>query len=158
MTPSTSARTSSAKTGTTRTSANSSSPSTPRNRGRFRTCCGRKLMPRISKSLLAALVAVICAATARANDRDYNFVETHTKRFAYHGGRVSLSNSFGHINVIAGSGSTVEARITVRADDAELGRAIKIVTSEADGISIRTEYPTVIRNHSWSVDYDVTVP
>src|SRR6266702_4772385 len=144
MTPSANARTSSGKTATTRTSANNSSPSTPRNRGRCRTCCEKETMRPINRTILAALIAIACTATLRAGDngdREYTFSETHTKHFTYRGGHVTLSNSFGHLNVTAGSGSTVEARITVRADDAELGRAIKIITSESDGISIRTEYP-----------------
>src|SRR5213075_1089214 len=161
MTPSANARTSSGKTATTRTSASNSSPSTPRNRGRCRTCCEKETMRPINRTIVfAALIAIACTATLRADDsdRELKFVETQTKRFTYRGGHVTLSNSFGHLNITAGSGSAVEARITVRADDPELGRSIKIITSESDGISIRTDYPNVIRNHSWSVDYDVTVP
>lgn len=117
-------------------------------------------MPRISKSWWTAIFVVLCATAVFAGDED-RFELNYAKTFTYRGGRVTVDHGFGSVSVSAGSGNEVTIRATIRASDPEFGKQIRIITSESNGITVKTEYPNRYSrrgNFSYSVDYRVTVP
>src|SRR6476659_7812071 len=110
------------------------------------------------KFALAAAVVLAIAGCACAEDR---FEKTFSRSMTYRGGRITVENRFGSLNVRTGHGNTVTVRATIRASDAELGRSINIETSEgAGGISIKTVVPTISHHGhlSFSIDEEVVVP
>src|SRR2546423_11647001 len=113
---------------------------------------------RAAKLAIAIAVALIAAAAARAEDR---FEKPFSRSLTYRGGRVTVENRFGTLNVRAGSGNTVTVRATIRSSDAEIGRRINIETSDgAARIPIRTVVPTISHHGSlsFSIDVDAVVP
>src|SRR5437667_313108 len=114
---------------------------------------------RAAKFAIAIAVALFTITAARAEDR---FEKTFSRTLTYRGGRVTIENRFGALNVRAGGGNTLTVRATIRSSDAEIGRSIKIETSDggAGGISIKTVVPTISHHGSlsFSIDYDVVVP
>src|SRR5439155_27286660 len=90
-----------------------------------------------AKFAIAIAVALFVTTAARAEDR---FEKTFSRTLTYRGGRVTIENRFGALNVRAGSGNTVTVRATIRSSDAEIGRSINTETSDggAGGTSIRT--------------------
>src|SRR2546430_11510490 len=108
--------------------------------------------------LAIAIAVALIAISAPAEDR---FEKTFSRSLTYRGGRVTVENRFGALNVRAGSGNTVTVRATIRSSDAEIGRSINIETSDgAGGISIRTVVPTISHHGSlsFSIDVDAVVP
>src|SRR5438128_7815016 len=101
---------------------------------------------RAAKFAIAIAVALI-TISACAEDR---FEKTFSRSLTYRGGRVTIENRFGALNVRAGSGNTVTVRATIRSSDAEIGRSINIETSDAGGISIKTVVPTISHHGSLS--------
>src|ERR1043165_5557196 len=106
-----------------------------------------------------AIAFALIAASLHADERyEQNFNRTLT----YRGGRVTIENRFGGIDIRTGSGRNVVVRAVIRSSDAEIGRSIHIETSEgASGVTVKTVMPSIISHHgqlSVSVDYDVVVP
>src|SRR5690349_13136389 len=137
--PSPNARPSSSKTGTTRTSANSSSPCTRRNRGRWRTCCGRNLMSRINRTrgpqaFLSALLLFIAPAIFAADRYEHPIHAALTWR----GGKVTIDHRFGKLALHTTDSAEVNVQGIVRSSDPEFGRQIHFNVSESGGgITIR---------------------
>src|SRR6266536_2475861 len=113
---------------------------------------------RAAKFAIAAAAVLVIAGAARAEDR---FEKTFSRTLTYRGGRVTIDNRFGTLNVRTGRGNNVVVRATIRSSDAEIGRSINIETSEgAGGISIKTIVPSISHhgNLSFSVDEEIVVP
>src|ERR1044071_1028430 len=106
-----------------------------------------------------AIAFALIAAVVHADDR---FEKNFSRTLDYRGGRVTIENRFGPIDIRTGTGRNVVVRATIRSSDAELGRNIRIETSDGPGgITIKTVMPSVISHHnqlSFSIDYDVVVP
>src|ERR1043165_7209275 len=110
------------------------------------------------KAVNFAIAIALIAAARRSAD---NFKKTLSRSLTYRGGRVTVENHFGSLNVRAGHGNTVTVRATIRSSDAEIGRSINIETSEgAGGITVRTVVPSISHHGSlsFSIDEDVVVP
>lgn len=108
---------------------------------------------------VTAFVALFVPAAFAAEDGRYEL--TYAKNFAFKGGRVTISNSFGNVNVQGGGGTDVQVRATIRSSDAEFGKQIRVIAgSDASGVNVRTEFPAErgTSHLSYSVDYQVTVP
>ena len=120
-------------------------------------------MSRTSKLTRAilALMFVFAVTPLRAEDDDERFEQKFSKDLRYSGGRVTIDHRFGDLVVRTHGGSTVSVRATIRSSDEDLGRQIRIVTSEEGGVSVKTVFPNIIsrRGHlSYSVDMTVTIP
>ena len=118
-------------------------------------------MSRTLKHLIFALLFTL-ALPLRADNDDSRFELKYTKNFTFTGGRVSIDHGFGDLDIRTHSGNQIHVRATIRSSDAEIGRQIRIETSEgAAGLTIRTEFPEIRRHRghlSYSVDMTVTVP
>jgi hypothetical protein len=120
-------------------------------------------MLRTNRALLAvfALLAIATATTLHADDR---YERKIAKTMTWRGGRISVDHSFGNITLRTHEGSGVTFNATIRANDSDFGSKIQVITSEtANGISIRTEYPSghhewTDGNGSYSVDFNLTIP
>src|ERR1051325_2782271 len=107
------------------------------------------------KAAKFAIAFTLIAAVTHADER---YEQNFNRTLAYRGGRVTIENRFGPIDIRTGSGRNVIVRATIRSSDAELGKNIRIETSDGPGgISIKTVMPSVISRHghlSFSIDYD----
>src|SRR5436305_4469232 len=112
-----------------------------------------------AKFALAAAAVLVIAGAARAEDR---FEKTCSRTIPYHGGRVTVENSFGSLNVRTGSANSVTVRATIRSSDAEIGRGINIDigVTEKGGITVRTVVPSISHHGSlsFSIDEEVVIP
>ncbi|MCU1245993.1 MAG: hypothetical protein JWN02_1903, partial [Acidobacteria bacterium] len=120
-------------------------------------------MSRNSKLRLGALIFLVIAAAATLRaDSDDRYVTTINRTLPFRGGKVKIDHKFGAVVVRTQPGSNVVVKATIRSSDADLGKKIKVLTSsDADGVTIETEYPTLhfsFGSHSYSVDYEITVP
>ena len=112
-------------------------------------------MPRISKAILIALLAIAPAAFADRYEHPIHASLT------WRGGRVTIDHRFGKINLRTTGGNQVDVQGTVRSSDEEFGRQIHFNASESGGgITIRTDVPEVHwqGNLSYSIDIEVSVP
>jgi hypothetical protein len=97
-----------------------------------------------------------------AEKDDDRFELKFGKDLPFRGGRVSIDHGFGELVIRTHAGNDVQVRATIRSSDEEIGKQIRIVTSEgAGGVTVRTDFPEV-RNWrgrmSYSVDMTVTLP
>src|SRR5688500_2681086 len=155
--PSPSASRTSTETGRTPISESSSWPCTRPSSRPSRTCCGRTPMSRIN-SALALVLALAVAAPLFADEERYE--QTINRDMKYTGGVVTIDHRMGALTVRTHNSNTVSLRAVIRSSDAEIGRQIKVHTSEK-GSTIRTEFPRIINyrgNLSYSVEMSVTVP
>jgi hypothetical protein len=112
---------------------------------------------------LAALVLFLLAIPAIAEDDNGRFELKFGKDLPFRGGRVHIDHGFGQLTIRTHAGNDVQVRATIRSSDEELGKQIHIVTaSDANGVTVRTEYPEMrgfrMKNLSYSVDMNVTLP
>src|SRR5687767_13920953 len=147
----------------TRISGSSCWPCTRKNSRRSTTCCGRIPMFRLRNlRALAALLVALSAMPLLAEDDDNRFELKFAKDLAFRSGRVSIDHSFGSLAIRTHPGNEVQVRATIRSSDDEIGKQIRIITSEgAGGVSIRTDYPEIRRHRghlSYSVDMTVALP
>src|SRR5947199_4775598 len=113
-------------------------------------------MPQIHRVLAAALL-LSAAATLHANEHRYERAVNKTVR--YQGGKVTIDNSFGAVEVHEGEAGEVTIHAVVRASTEELQNAIKVeISATPAGVTIRSDFPEQIRNASFSVSYDVAIP
>src|SRR6266480_5610103 len=156
MTPSPSARRASIAIDRTRTSAGSCWRSIRKSSRRCDRCCGRKVMPRISKWIA---VAMLVTAPLIAEDRTE---QTLSGTVDYQGGMVTVEHGFGRVSVRTWSRNEVNARAHIRSSDPDLGRNFRFtVDNGANGVMVRAMYPA-IHTHgdevSYSADVEVSIP
>src|SRR5689334_19943391 len=95
------------------------------------------------RNLIAAAAMLASAATLQAHEQRYQRPVDKTVR--YQGGKVSIENSFGPVNVHQGDSGEVEVHAIVRASTQELENAIKVeISSSASGVTILADFPDQI--------------
>jgi DUF4097 and DUF4098 domain-containing protein YvlB len=107
---------------------------------------------------LALVLALLAGAAFAADDRYESVVD---RTVAYSGGRVSIEQRFGNVDIHTSRGNDVVVKGTIRSSSAEVGRRIRVdVTSGPSGVLVRTVIPQISHRGelSFSVDLDVSVP
>ena len=106
---------------------------------------------------LFAAALLLSAAALYANDNRFEHAVNKTVR--YQGGRISIENAFGAVNVHGGQAGEVEVHAVIRASNEELSNHIRVdISGNSEGVTITTDVPDIIRNASFSVAVDVAIP
>lgn len=118
-------------------------------------------MFRIHERVFAVLVVALAATTVDAQTHRYQ--TTFAREIPYRAGAVTIEHRFGSVAIRVGSSSQVSVRASIRSSDPAFGERIRVTTAhDANGVTIRTEYPDRATerkgNFSYSVELDVTVP
>lgn len=115
---------------------------------------------RLKLTAVAALVLLL-TVPALAEDTD-RFEVKFGRDLPFRGGRVTIDHGFGQLVIRTHAGGDVQVRATIRSSDEDIGKQIRIVTSDDGGVTVRTEIPELsgfrARNLSYSVDMSVTIP
>src|SRR5689334_21080712 len=117
-------------------------------------------MSRILDRAALFALALLVAAGLRADER---YSHDINKTLNLEGSnRVTIDHSLGGVKVRTVMDSDVRLKARIRTSDADLGRQIRVITSEGpNGVTIRTEYPKITNRSgefSFSVDLEVLVP
>src|SRR5947209_15364571 len=108
-------------------------------------------MLRINKTLIAVLLLLAPPALYAGR-----FERTFSRTQTYRGGRISIDHSMGPVTVHAGSSNEVRVAVMIRASDKDIAENINVIVSTAaNGIAIRTEYPDMHAHGNMSLSYSV---